>query len=89
MRYRLYPGLSTGYSPNFLILGKENRAPLDLIFGLTDIEADVHNSYDSFVYNYQQRSRQSYHMVREHLQQAAERSKKDYDMRVRPVLIKE
>jgi len=87
--YRASPHSSTGYSPNFLMFGRENLAPLDLIYGFPVEEIEIQDSYDSFVWQYQQRSREAYQNAREHLQVVANRSKKTYDMKVKPVIFKE
>ena len=39
---------STGYTPNFLVFGRENRAPPDIIFGSPEEEPD--DSYDCLLY---------------------------------------
>jgi len=87
--YRASPHSSTGYSPNFLMFGRENLAPLDLIYGFPAEEIEIQDSYDSFVWQHQQRSREAYQNAREHLQVVAERSKKEYDMKVKLIGFKE
>ena len=82
--YRASPQESTGFSPNFVLLGRECRAPLDLVLGPPDKERDRWGSSDEYVYHQQCVKRDAYRLVREHLGVAAERSKTHYDMRVRP-----
>ena len=83
--YRASPHDSTGFTPNFVLLGRECRAPLDLLVGPPPAEAERWGSVDAFVYHQQNVKQQAYAAVREHLGCAAERSKDRYDMRVRPV----
>ena len=83
--YRASPQESTGFSPNFVLLGRECRAPLDLLLGPPPSEEHAWGSTDDFVYHQQQIKRDAYRLVRDHLGVAAERSKHDYDMRVHPV----
>ena len=81
--YRAARHESTGYSPNFLVLGRENRAPLDIILGDIPEEKEYYNSYDEFVSQMQERWRESYSTAREHLETTAERRKKEYDVKVK------
>jgi hypothetical protein len=63
---------STGYTPNLLFLGRENRAPLDLLMGhLPDVDnTDI--SPDNFVEKRMCEITDTYRLVRENLQKAAE-----------------
>ena len=82
--YRASQHDSTGFSPNFILLGRECRAPLDLLVGPPKSEEEEWGSCDSYVFRQQQVRREAYDAVRAHLGQAAERSKDRYDMRVKP-----
>jgi hypothetical protein len=75
---------STGYSPNLLMLARENRAPVDLVYGTGDVPVDDSISYDDFVEGVRDRLQTAYTIVREHLGQSAARNKKYYDVRVKP-----
>ena len=81
--YRSTIHQSTGYTPNFLVYGRENRAPIDLVLAVEDEPEEVGTSSDVFVQELLQRQRRAYALVREHLGQAAERRKKEYDLHVR------
>ena len=81
--YRSSKHEATGYSPNFLMLGREVHAPLDLVLGIPG-DANAVSSYDAYVAELQERLVEAYAVTREHLGVAAERRKKNYDMRVRP-----
>ena len=80
--YRASRHESTGYSPNLLTLGRETRAPVDVVLNLPDPDGP-HQTYDGFVEKLQEKMKQAYTQVREHIGQAAERNKKYYDLRVR------
>ena len=70
--YRATVHQSTSYSPNYLMLGREVRAPADLVYGLpTDYRP---TSYDAYTCEVEERMRSAYAIVREHLGRAAERS---------------
>ena len=81
--YRASPHNSTGFSPNQLFLGRENRMPLDLLMGLPAEEVGVNRTADQFVTEMRDRAEAAYSLAREHLRVAAERRKATYDMRVK------
>ena len=87
--YRASVHEATGYTPNRLMLGRETRAPLDIVVGCSPEEQQSYESTDQFVAERQQRMREMYSVVREHLRRAAERRKKNYDVRVKPAQFKE
>ena len=80
--YRSSRHEATQYTPNFIMMGREVRAPVDIVYGSP--EASRLGSYDSYADEMQQRMLCAYSFVREHLQAAASRSKRYYDLRVRP-----
>ena len=45
---------STGYSPNYLVLGREVRTPVDIVYG--DPEEEPADDYDDFVEKFRERS---------------------------------
>jgi hypothetical protein len=81
--YRSTKHQSTGYSPNFLVYGRENRAPIDLVLAVEDEPEGVGTSPDVYVDELLQRQRNAYRLARQHLGRAAERRKKEYDLHVR------
>ena len=80
--YRSSRHEATGFSPNFLMFGREVKAPLDLVLGIPTEEMEIQT--ETFVTDKIDKMRESYALVREHLGYAAERAKKYYDMRVKP-----
>jgi len=82
--YRASRHEATGYSPNFMMFGRENLAPLDVVLGVPAEEEPHAGSCDEFVDRKVQVMRKAYELARENLGCRAERAKKGYDMRVRP-----
>jgi len=82
--YRASKHEATGFSPNYLMFGRENRAPLDLLYGDPQPEETQRESYDQYALDKVEKMRESYAVVRQHLGSSAMRMKKYYDMRVRP-----
>ena len=80
--YRATVHQSTSYSPNYLMFSREVRSPVDLVFGIPSEQPPA--SYDDFSVTMEERMKQAYCLVREHLGKAAERMKRQYDIRVRP-----
>jgi len=78
--YRATRHRATGYSPNFLVLGREAQAPPDIIYG----RSEDREEYDQFTETLRDRMTQAYGSVREQLQQSAGYNKRYYDIGVRP-----
>ena len=77
---------STAYTPNYLMLGREVRAPVDIMYGTGGLNEE--QSYDGFVKDVQLRIQTAFELVRKHIGQAAERNKRYYDIRVKPAKYK-
>jgi len=77
--YRATQHDATGYSPNMLVLGRETRAPPDLVYGAPGEDtSDV--TYDKFVAEMRDKAVEAFHDVRVSLQKSASRNKKYYDL---------
>ena len=83
--YRATIHESTGYSPNFLMFGREVYAPIDLVLGSKSDFDKTFNSSHEFVERKLSIVQAAYQLVRERLKLSAERQKRRYDLRVRPV----
>ena len=81
--YRATKHESTGYSLNRLVLNKENRAPVNTVLVVTSEEEQHYDSYDDYVQDLQQRIREAYAIARDHFNAAAQRRKKEYDIKVK------
>jgi len=78
--YRATRHRTTGYSPNFLVLGRETRAPPDVIYG----RQEAGSNYDSFVEQTRDRMIQSYASACHQMQRCAGYNKRYYDIGVKP-----
>ena len=78
--YRATVHQSTGYRPNYLMFAREVRSPVDLVFG-TPLDQSP-TSYDDYSMAVEERMKQAYSLVRQHLGTAAQRLKRQYDVRV-------
>ena len=63
------------------MLGREVRAPIDIVYGTPAEQAPA--TFDNYASELEDRLRRAYCLVRENLKVAAERSKKYYDLRVK------
>ena len=79
--YRASRHDATGYSPNFLVLGREARTPADIVYGSPNEEPD--ETYDSFVERMRERSVAAFAEIRSSLKRSAERNKRYYDLGVK------
>ena len=80
--YRATPHEVTRFTPNFLFLGRENYAPIDLALGFEVPETP--GTVDDRVTEIAQTMAYAYDLVRNYSGIAVQRRKRRYDMRVRP-----
>ena len=80
--YRASQHESTGYSPNYLVFGRELRAPLDVVLDLPQ-NRDGAMNYDAYVSELDERLRYASRAVKAHLGRVANRAKRHYDLRVK------
>jgi transposase InsO family protein len=87
--YRASRHESTGFSPNFIVFGKENRAPIDLVIPSPPTYDDSSVAgVDEYTERVRERYTRAYDIVRENLSEAAQRRKEYYDTRVKTVEFK-
>jgi len=75
---------STGYTPNYLVLGREARMPVDLIYGTSQEEEEV--TYDGYAGKIRERLLDAYAETRVSLKRAVQTQKKYYDLKVKPTV---
>ena len=80
--YRATPHASTGLTPNLLMLGREVRLPVDLIYGGIPNENGETISYGDYVDQLQNRMQRAHDIARKHLGEAAKRQKEIYDSKL-------
>ena len=79
--YRTSEHEATGFTPYFLMHGREARIPADLVYGPPQPENECGSD---FVHQQQETMRDAFALAREQLGKAANRRKNHYDMRARP-----
>lgn len=82
--YRASTHQVTGYSPNYIVFGHDNRAPIDVVYGLPRAANTQRTSYSEYATGLVERLDTAYRLVRQSLGVAVERRKRRYDLRVRP-----
>jgi len=74
---------STGYFPNFLVIHRETRVPVDLMYSI--INENSVEDYDAFVEQVRDRTITAYNTrVRQQLRRSAERNKRYYGVGLKP-----
>jgi RNase H-like domain found in reverse transcriptase/Reverse transcriptase (RNA-dependent DNA polymerase)/Integrase core domain/Integrase zinc binding domain/Zinc knuckle len=86
--YRASKHDATGYTPNFLVLGREVLAPMDLVYGVPEEDADHDVNSNEFVEHKLKIISESYELVRTELGRSSEHTKRYYDLRARPIQYK-
>ena len=71
----------TGYSPYFLMFGRQPRIPVDEEFGVT-FPKTTRNTMKKYVQNLQQRLQWAYDIAKEHIEKEVNRRKLYYDRKV-------
>ena len=77
--YRATQHDAMGYSPNMLVLGRETRAPPDLVYGAPDEDVSE-TTYDKYVTDLRDKTVEAFHDVRVSLQKSANRNNKYYNL---------
>ena len=81
--YRSCEHQATGYSPNYLMLGHENHTPLSLLLGTReDWEEENWESYGEYAYKLKGNLSLVYDIVRQNLEKASNKQKRDYDTKI-------
>ena len=78
--YRPSQHEATKFTPNYLIFGRDVRAPVDLVYGTPEMARLV--AYATYADEQDARMRQAYTLVCENLGVAAKCNKRAYDLRV-------
>ena len=79
MAIRATVNRQTGFTPNFLMLGREVMQPIDLMFHANDRQAT--HPPRSYIERHCEAMRTAHQIARENLQQSQKRQKRDYDMK--------
>lgn len=70
---------ATGYSPFYMLFGRNPRLPIDLIFGLTNDKGC--NSHQEYAQKWQQQMREAYDIASKNIQKSTARGKSYYDQK--------
>ena len=84
--YNSMTNKTTGYSPFFLLFGRESRLPIDTILPIEPMKT-TRKSYDTFVKNWKKSLKDAYQVASRNTQAAAVSNKQRYDKKVKEVLI--
>ena len=81
---------STGYSPFFLMFGRNSRLPVDAIFGLdpSPMVTMRRKSHKQFADEWKTAMEEAYKLANQNIGKAASYNKKHYDLRVHGVELK-
>ena len=74
---------STGLTPNLLMLGREVRLPVEVMYGTKTTSEGELNSYGEYVSQLRDRMQHAHDVARKHLEKSATRQKELYDVKVK------
>ena len=80
--YRATPTNSTHLTPNLLMLGREVRAPAEVVYGCNSNETPDTDTYGAYVSCLNDRMVNAHEVARKHLKQSAKVQKDAYDAKV-------
>ena len=72
---------STGYSPFYLMFGRNGRLPVDSLFGIKPIEVE-HKSHSKFVEEWKSSMEQAFKFANQNIEKSANYNKRYYDRKV-------
>ena len=78
--YRASPHPATGFSPNYLMFGREVNLPSDILFPFPQTE--VAPDLPEYVLELRERMEECYNIVRQNLKATAERQSRQHDTRI-------
>ncbi len=81
---------STGYSPFYLLFGRESRLPIDYIFGINlddDGTSCGKRRYDNFVEEWENSMKEAVDIAKRHVEAAHKCNEKSYNKKVRGVKV--
>ena len=79
---------STGFSPHFLMFGREAKLPIDLVFQEIGIQTAEGQSHEKFAKEWEDSMKMAYQIARNNIRKSAGYNKKHYDQKARTVEIK-
>jgi transposase InsO family protein len=79
---------STGFSPHFLMFGREAKLPIDLVFQEVGIQTVEGQSHEKFAKEWEDSMKKAYEIAKTNIRKSAGYNKKHYDQKARTVEIK-
>ena len=79
---------STGFSPHFLMFGREAKLPIDLVFQEVGIETGEVQSHEKFAKEWEDSMKKAYEIAKSNIRKSAGYNKRYYDRKARTVEIK-
>jgi hypothetical protein len=79
--YRSTVHETTGFTPNFLMFGREVKLPAELIHGSKSEEGDCVDTYGLYVDNLRRRMQHAHAIARKYLKTNTQRNKSNYDVK--------
>lgn len=75
----------TGFSPFYLLYGRNPRLPVDVLFQLTESKGTA--SHQEYMDRWKEQMKEAHEIAREGAEKAGQRSKRDYDKKMRSTVL--
>jgi hypothetical protein len=76
---------STGFSPFYLMFGRESRLPIDLLFGIELVKEHKTTTYDAYVTDWHESMKQAVAIAQKHIDVGKRANVRNYDKKVKMV----
>ena len=78
---------TTGFSPYFLLFGRQSRLPLDCIFPVESGTALKNKTHDQFVRDWKKSMEEAFRVANQRIKKSGDYSKKRYDAKIKHVAV--
>ena len=78
---------TTGFSPHFLMFGRESKLPIDLVFQNVDQGEIQEQTHEQFAIEWEKSMKEAFEIARENIGKSANYNKKHYDQKAKTVEI--
>ena len=80
--YNVSPNSSTGYSPYYLLFGREPQLPVDFVLSTPNVDSGDQVNFDEFVQKHRENLQDAFRIAHEHMTKCARKRKETHDRKL-------